>query len=386
MIILIVGRDIMINRQISTKILDDIKFGKITIIYGPRQVGKTTLLNQLSERLNMKTIWLNGDEANVRHRLSDSTSSELRNIIADNELIIIDEAQRIKNIGLTLKIMYDNIKGISIIASGSSSFELANEINEPLTGRKFEYDLFPISFQEMIGEEGILETERMMKHRLVYGFYPEVITTLPKQKEILLDIANSYLFKDLLSFDAIKKPSLLDKLLQALAWQVGSEVNYNELSNLLQCNNLTVERYIDLLEKVFVVFRLHSISKNERNEIKKSKKVYFYDNGIRNAVISNFNPVENRNDTGALWENFLISERKKFNSYNDRLINTGFWRTKNHQEIDYIEVDVDKYHAFEFKWNPAAKGKFSKSFTNYYDVVRTETVNHENYIKFITEI
>src|SRR5690606_6271522 len=290
----------------------------------------------------------NGDEADVRTLLENPTSTKLKAIIGKAKTWVIDEAQRIENIGLCMKLVVDNIKGTKMIATGSSAFELANRINEPLTGRKWEYYLYPLSYGEMVEHHGLLDEKRLLSHRLIYGYYPEVVLHPGEEGERLKELTGSYLYKDLLTWENIQKPDKMERLLQALAFQVGSEVSYNEIGQWVGLDNQTVERYIGLLEKAFIVFRLGSLSRNLRNELKKSRKIYFHDNGLRNAVINDFNPVNLRNDTGALWENFLMSERIKWLGYQRLFTNRYFWRTTVQQEIDYVEERDGVMQAYEF--------------------------------------
>jgi predicted AAA+ superfamily ATPase len=375
----------MINRKLQKELQARMFCGKALIVLGPRQVGKTTLINTLLED-RAKVCFLNGDEPDVRELLSHATSTQLRTIIGSNKIVFIDEAQRIENIGLTIKLFTDQFKDIQVIATGSSAFELANRIAEPLTGRKFEYHLYPVSFEEMIHHHGILEEQRMLQHRLIYGYYPEIITSVGNEHELLIALSSSYLYKDILMLESIKKPALLEKILQALALQLGNEISYSELSRLVGADMQTIERYIDLLEKTFVIFRLSSYRQNARTEIRKGKKIYFYDNGIRNAIISNFSQTTQRTDTGALWENFLISERIKFLAYNKSYASKFFWRTTQRQEIDYIEELNGNLSAWEFKWNPNTKAKIPKTFTNAYPDAKTAHITPKNYLDFITEI
>ncbi len=332
----------------------------------------------------MKTLWLNGDEPDIRESLTNVTSTQLKTVIGNHDLIVIDEAQRITNIGMTLKLIVDQITHIQVIATGSSSFELANQINEPLTGRKFEYFLFPLSYNELMNHFGTIEERRYLEHRLVFGSYPEVINHPGDEANILRSLSDSYLYKDILSFEQLKKPAILDKLLQALAIQVGNQVSYHELGQLVGADNQTVERYITLLEKSYVVFRLTAFSRNLRNELKKSRKIYFYDNGIRNAIIKNYSPIGLRTDTGALWENYLMSERMKINHYSNRWSNTYFWRTLAKQEIDYVEEREGKLFAYEFKWNPQKQVRFSSTFLNAYPQAETQTISKNNYSDFLS--
>ncbi|GEC72802.1 hypothetical protein SAMN05443543_10431 [Flavobacterium flevense] len=357
--------------------------GKALLVFGSRQVGKTTFVQNLIADLNKKTLFLNGDESDVLVLFENPNVSKLKNIIGDNEILVIDEAQRITKIGIVLKIIVDQIKTVQVIATGSSSFELANKLNEPLTGRKYEMFLFPIAFSEMVAHSGLLEEKRALEQRLIYGNYPEIITNPIDAKEHIKLIANSYLYKDLFLLEQISKPVLLQKIVKALALQVGSEVNYNELAKLIQIDNKTVEKYIDLLEKAFVIFKLPALSNNVRNEIKKGKKIYFYDNGIINAVTANFNPLALRTDTGSLWENYIISERVKQLNIQQNEANSYFWRTTQQQEIDYIEKSDNSILACEIKWNAKTKYKIPVTFSVNYANVTSKIVSPENYEEFL---
>ncbi|RMI09324.1 MAG: ATP-binding protein [Calditrichaeota bacterium] len=373
----------MIQRILLENIQKRLFKGKIITLIGARQVGKTTLLRQLAPSLPQPILWLNGDEPDVRIRLSNATSTYLKSLIGQHRVVIIDEAQRITNIGITLKLIVDQIPEVQVIASGSSALTLADEINEPLTGRKYEFLLFPLSFGEMVHHHGLMPEKRLLEHRLVYGYYPEIVTHPGEEKELLRLLAESYLYKDLLAYEQLKKPALLDRLLQTLALQLGNEVSYNELGQLIGADKQTVEKYIDLLEKVFVIFRLHALSRNLPNEIKKSKKIYFWDNGVRNAVIKNFSVLPLRNDVEALWENFLISERLKFLHYRGIDTRCYFWRTFQQQEIDYLEEREGKLLAFEFKWNPEAKIRFPKTFLNAYPDSEIWGIHRDNFEQFL---
>lgn len=373
----------MIERILESLINEKLFRGKAIIIFGPRQTGKTTLINNLLSKRKEKIIVLDADEPDFRNILTDSTSTKLKQLIGNNKIIFIDEAQRVPNIGITLKLIVDKILGVQLIASGSSSFELANRIQEPLTGRKFEYFLFPLSFEEMVNNHSLIEEKRLLEYRLIYGYYPEIVTKPGSEQELLKFITSSYLYKDLFMLENISKPILLEKIIQALALQLGSEVSYNELSQLTGVNNETVEKYIDLLEKAFIIFRLNALSRNYRNEIKRGKKIYFFDNGIRNAVINNFKTLYNRNDIGALWENFIISERMKYLSYHQIYKSSYFWRTTQQQEIDYIEDRDGEIYAYEIKWNPKAKNKIPKTFTKFYPDAKTKTITSENFAEFL---
>ncbi len=368
----------MIN-SIRQRLADE----KAIIILGARQAGKSTLLKQLETDFKAPCMWWNGDDADIRQILADSNATQLKSLLGNTQTLIIDEAQRIKNIGLTIKIIIDQLQHIKVIATGSSAFELANQVNEPLTGRKWEFQLFPIAYQEMEQHTNFLQEKRLLAHRLVYGSYPEIVTHLGDEKQRLKQLADSYLFKDILIWERIKKPEKLEKLLQALAFQVGSEVSYNELSRMAGLDNQTVEKYIQLLEKVFIIFRLPSFNRNLRNELKKSRKIYFYDNGLRNAVINQFNSVNMRNDIGALWENYLISERIKYNHAHSFFANRFFWRTHSQQEIDYLEEQNGKISAYEFKWNSNTKAKFPKKFIDTYQPYKTKVITPDNYRDFL---
>lgn len=373
----------MIERLLSSTIKLKLDDEKAIILMGPRQSGKTTLLHLITKDLEKKVIWWNGDEPDIRQLLANITSSHLKNLIGQNRVLVIDEAQRIENIGLCLKLIVDNLPGVKVLASGSSSFELANKINEPLTGRKWEYHLYPISWQEMVTHHGLIEESRLLEHRLVYGSYPEIIDQPGDHEARLLQLADSYLYKDILTWGNIQKPDRLERLLQALAFQVGNQVSYNELGSVTGLNNETVEKYITILEKAFIVFRLGTFSRNLRNELKKSRKIYFFDNGIRNAIIKHFNPVGLRDDVGALWENYLVSERVKLMANSNLTANRFFWRTAQQQEIDYLEECNGKLSAWEFKWNPRAKIKFPKTFTNAYPQAKMKAINPDTMSDFL---
>lgn len=376
----------MITRQIQADLKADLFQGKAILIFGARQVGKTTLVEQLIQPYQDETLTLNGDEPDTRELLANITSTQLKRLIGNKKILVLDEAQRIHNIGLTLKLITDQIKTVQVIATGSSSFELANRTSEPLTGRKYEYTLFPLSFAELALHTNWLEEKRLLNERLIYGYYPEVISsTSTRQAERSLKLlADSYLYKDILALEGVQKPQLLNKLVRALALQLGSEVSFSELARLTGSNHHTIEKYMDILEKAFIIFRLPSYSNNVRTELKKSKKVYFYDNGIRNAVIGNFSPVGSRTDIGALWENFLVSERKKYLAYRQDLTTQSFfWRTKQQQEIDYLESDFQGLAAWEFKWNPAARVKFPEAFLKAYPESVTAIVTPGDFESFV---
>lgn len=372
----------MIHRIVEQTIRTRLFKGKAIILFGPRQCGKSTLIeNALGDD---EYIYLNGDDADVRELLTNTSAAKLRTIAGKNKIIFIDEAQRITNIGLTLKIFTDQLKDVQVIATGSSAFELSNQVNEPLTGRKYEFMLYPLSFGEMVEHHSFLHEKRMVEHRMIYGYYPEVVTKQGEEKELLKLLANSYLYKDLLMLEQIKKPVLLEKLLKALALQVGSEVNYNELAQTIGANKQTVEKYVDLLEKAFVIFVLPALNRNVRNELKKGKKIFFYDCGIRNAIINDFTPVTSRTDVGALWENFIIAERMKHLRYTNNDAKLYFWRTFQQQEIDLVEEhEGGGMKAFEFKWGKNSKAKFSQTFTDNYPNAETMVISPDNMEDFL---
>ncbi|WP_396602544.1 ATP-binding protein [Algibacter sp. R77976] len=370
----------MFYRVLKSQIEDRFGKGKAILLIGPRQVGKTTLIHSIIE--HKSHLFLNGDDPTVRTILKSANTEQLKSIIGEHTILFIDEAQRIENIGLTLKIITDQFKNVQLLVSGSSAFELKNLVNEPLTGRKWQYYLFPISWDEFETSLGYLKAVQQLEQRLIFGMYPDVLNNLGDEIDVLKTLTDSYLYKDILAFNNIKKPEVLEKLLQALAYQIGQEVSYNELAQLLGIDKNTVNSYIDILENNYVVFRLPSFSKNLRNEIKRNQKIYFYDNGIRNAVINDFRPLELRQDKGALWENFLISERLKLNSYNKRLVQSYFWRTTAQQEVDYIETLVDNLNAFEFKWRAKAKVKIPKTFEKTYKT-KVKVIDKENFLAFL---
>ena len=373
----------MISRMTLQNILSRVHKGKALLLFGARQVGKTTLLKNMMDQGGDSILHINGDEPDIRDLLPKMTSGQLKNYIGKHSILIIDEAQRISNIGLILKLIVDQIESVQVIATGSSSFEMANKMNEPLTGRKYEFKLFPLSFQEMVNHHGLIEEKRQLEQRLIYGAYPDVITHPTESEELLNLITDSYLFKDILMLDSIKRPLLLEKILKALALQVGSEVSYHEIAQLVGADKATVEKYIHLFEQTFVIFQLPSFSRNVRNELKKSKKYYFYDCGVRNAIIGNFSSVRNRTDIGALWENYLISERMKKLSYEGKRQQSYFWRTTQQQEVDLVEEDVNDLKAFEFKWAQHVKVKFPKTFTRAYPNASIDIITPENYEMFL---
>lgn len=372
----------MIHRIIEQLIENDFSRGKIIVLMGARQVGKTTLFDSVVSG-SSNVLRLNCDNYDDRSDLENKTSTELRQLMGNHEVVIIDEAQRAKNIGLSLKMLADLKLPMQILVTGSSSLTLANEINEPATGRLIEYNLFPLSLVELMQQTSPREEKRLLEQRMIYGLYPEVVTTPGDAKRILVNLANNYLYRDLLEYRGVKKPEVLQKLVRALALQIGSEVSYNELSRTVGVDKATVESYIDLLEKCFVVFRLPAYSSNLRSEIKRGRKIYFYDNGIRNALLSNFAPLELRDDVGMLWENMMVSERIKRNSYSRSYAQMYFWRTQQQQEVDLIEEQDGRLTAFEFKWNTKKKAKLPKTFIDNYPNTDFKVISPDNYVEFV---
>lgn len=374
----------MYTRNLQSVIQERCFQGKAIILLGARQVGKTTLLKKIIQEQQVEALYLNCDEPQTVTALTNCNLRELQMVIGANKFVVIDEAQKVDNIGLTLKLIVDNMPDVQVIATGSSAFELRNCLNEPLTGRKYEYQMFPISSKEIYQSSGYIDLKGLLEIRLIYGSYPDILNHANDARELLRMLTDSYLYKDILVTDNLRKPDVLDKLLRALAFQVGSEVSYNELAQTVGTDSKTVERYIELLEKCYIIFRLHGLSRNLRNELKKAKKIYFYDNGVRNAVIQQFAPLELRNDAGALWENFFISERIKRNHYQQNYCNIYFWRTKSQLEIDYIEEQNGQMTVFEMKWNPKKSNtSIPETFLNAYDVKETVVITPDNYLDYL---
>jgi predicted AAA+ superfamily ATPase len=370
----------MYNRILSEKIRQRIGSGKAIIIIGPRQVGKTTLVHSILNK--SKFLFLNGDDPEVRNLLNEPNTEEIKRIIGSHKQVFIDEAQRIKGIGLTMKIITDQLKEVQLFASGSSSFDLTNLVNEPLTGRKWEYQLFPISWQEFEEYHGYLQAEQQLENRLLFGLYPDVLNNPGDEVSILRNLVESYLYKDILAYADIRKPVLLQNLVQALALQLGNEVNLTELSRLLNADKNTINKYIEILQQGYIIFKLGSFSRNLRNEIKTNNKIYFYDNGVRNMIIGNFNPLNLRTDKGALWENFLISERIKQLEYQQSLSRPYFWRTKQQQEVDFVEENAGTVFGYEFKWKSKGNIKLPKTFVEAYNA-QCKIIDRGNFREFV---
>lgn len=369
----------MIKRLLKYQIEDSLFKGKTIILYGARQVGKTTLVQEILKDFGDTGRYLNCEIISVEQNLKDAEPEKLKAFLGNYKLLVLDEAQNIPNIGKILKVINDSIKDIQIIATGSSSFELANKTAEPMTGRTDTHILFPLSTPEIKKNSDWLDIESKLEKLLRFGSYPEIfgLDEINAEKR-LSEIASSYLFKDLLNFEGIKKSNLLRNLVISLALLIGNEVTYNELAVKLGVNHVTVQKYIDILEQSFVVFRLNSFSRNIRKELSKSIKIYFFDLGIRNALINNFNPLSLRNDVGALWENFCIAERMKANSYNNINVNSYFWRTYDQKEIDYIEEHSGKIFGYEMKYSEKQKFKVPKGFKETYnaDVYKIDKTNY----------
>jgi len=375
----------MIQRELKDRLLQRIDHKKVLILFGPRQVGKTTLVKQVVSELPEKAIYFNGDDIITRNIWQTDQIALSKQSFGDKKIVVLDEAQMIPDIGIICKQLVDENLGLQLILTGSSALNIANITQEPLTGRKWEYFLYPISFSELVTHEGLLQSIQKLSLYLIYGSYPEIITSPQEAKPLLTNLTNSYLYKDILALTGVKKPMLLEKILKALAWQVGSEVSLNELSRIVDADVKTVDQYIYLLEQVFVVYRLGTFSRNLRNEINTKKKIFFYDNGVRNSLIGNYSSLEARQDIGSLWENFLLSERKKLLAYNGFYGSTYFWRNKQQAEVDYIEEIDGKLYAFEFKWNPKTKVNFPKAFVDNYKPEITQVIHRDNFWEWLNK-
>lgn len=368
----------MIKRRIQKSIQENLFKGKAIIVYGPRQVGKTTLMKQIIEENKDKNcLYLNCENFSVQENLEILEAEKIKKYFNNANLVVLDEAQVLKNPGGIIKLMVDTYPKIQILATGSSSFDLGNKLGEPLVGRAYHYKLYPFSVEEILLNKKEIDVEGIMK----YGLYPEVFFSKDKEEDIN-NISSGYLLKDILSFEGVKKSDVIIKLLKLLALQIGSEVSFTELARILSVDKKTVEKYIDILEKCFIVFKVQGLSRNLRKEISKNVKIYFYDLGIRNSLILNYNEIDRRNDAGALWENFCILERMKYREYNNIKANIYFWRTYTQKEIDYIEEREGKMFAYEIKWG---KGKIINpaEFINAYSNSQFEVINRENYLSFI---
>lgn len=373
-----------VKRRIEKDIEHDFFKGKIIVILGARQVGKSTLIRMLPSCITKKTLWLDGENADVQQVFQHINSERLKQLTLGYEIVVIDEAQKIDQIGSILKLFADYHKDIQVITSGSSAFELRNRLNEPLTGRRFDYSLYPLSFNEMVEHHGLFDEIRQLPQRLIYGYYPEIVTHPADAERLLRFLSDSYLYKDIFLFKGIKKPEKMLELLKLLAWQIGSEVNYNELSNMLKIDNQTVESYIEMLEQAFVVYKLPAYHTNKRTELKKSKKIYFNDLGIRNALINDYRPIEIRTDAGALFENFVINELRKENAYRQIYANFYFWRNTDQREIDLVVEKNNRLQAIEVKWNPTKKSSLTKSFQHLYGETDFTVIHRENFFDILS--
>lgn len=375
----------IIDRLLLAQIQKSLIPGKVIVLYGPRQVGKTTLARQLETTTSLRTRFISADELVYREVLSSQNRWRLDEILGDAELLIIDEAQRVNNIGLNLKILIDNHPECVILAMGSASFNLANKISEPLTGRKLTFNLYPISYNEVIQAFGRLEARSELERWLVWGGYPSIITTsdIELREKLMGELVGSYLYRDILELDSVRHPAKIVDLLRLLAYQIGQEVSLSELSSNLAINRATVERYLDLLEKVFVIYRVNGFSRNLRKEVTKNSRYYFFDNGVRNSLINNFNPLSLRNDIGQLWENYLMIERQKTNHYQRRSVNTYFWRTYDQKEIDCIEERAGSLFGFEFKWRGDMRKATRREFSGVYPQSVLKTIAPDNFEEFL---
>lgn len=370
-----------VDRYAKTRILPWLNRHKAMVVIGARQVGKTTMLKDMFHN-PADVLWLNADENTIREKLAQQDLESLKQIIGNYKIVVIDEIQRVANAGLLLKLLVDNFKELKIVATGSSSLDISEKVFEPLTGRHINFYLYPFSMAELYAGKSPFEIEKQLPFHLIYGSYPDVCNNQEIAETLLKNLANQYLYKDVLIWKDIRRPELLDKLLKLLSYQVGSEVSLHELGNRLQVKSETIENYITLLEKSFVIFRLNAYSTNARKEVTKMSKIYFWDNGIRNAVIGNYNSLSMRGDVGQLWENLMISERMKMNSTMDLPVKSYFWRNYNQSEVDYIEERNDKLLAFEMKWNTHKRNSVSKAFVNMYNHAECEVIHPKNFVEF----
>jgi predicted AAA+ superfamily ATPase len=372
----------MIERILTDRIIRASSTSRATLVLGPRRVGKTTAMRSFVLK-DQDYHFFDGDDPITRSELTNPSLTNLKSILRGHKTIFIDEAQRIENIGLTVKMIIDRIQDIKVFMSGSSAIHLNDTVNEPLTGRKWQYTLLPLSYEEIEQSIGYLNAKSQLVNRIIYGSYPEVVTHPGNERNILTELASSYLYRDILSVDSLRKPEYLEKLVKMLAYQIGHEVSYNELANALKIDKKTVASYIDLLEKSYVVFRLPSYSRNLRNELKRAKKIYFYDTGIRNTIINDFKPFEERPDRGALWENYLVAEKLKQIHNHGLFSNLYFWRNTDQREIDLLEEVDGTLSAFEFKLNPKAKAKFPRTFLNAYPESSFAKIDMNNFREFL---
>jgi predicted AAA+ superfamily ATPase len=375
----------MINRDLTQIVAELRKKGKAIVITGPRQVGKTTLLKSLFGSTK-NVLWLDGDDATIRERLKNAGTAFLKTLVGDNTIVVIDEAQRIHEVGLVGKQLVDQMPDVELFITGSSALELSGMTNEPMTGRKWSLQLYPLSFREMVRHQGLIDELSHLKQRLIYGYYPEIVVQSGREERRLKELSESYLYKDIYAIEKIQKPEKFERLLKLLAFQIGQQVSNHELAINTGLDVSTVERYVDLLEKAFVVFRVPSFQRNKRNELKKSRKIYFVDNGMRNAIIEQWSSVDMRADAGMLWENWVMSERRKLINNEQASVSAYFWRTTAQQEVDLIEESAAGLKAFEFKWNEKARGAVSTAFTSAYPEATTNLITPKNFETFLMEI
>lgn len=375
----------LIKRIIEEQVLKSLVPNKVIILLGPRRVGKTILIKQVIEKLEEPYLLLNGEDFSVLEILSRRSVQNYKNILGDKRVLLIDEAQKIPEIGKILKLMVDEIEGIKILVTGSSAFDIDKFTGEPLTGRKKTYNLLSLSEQELDQVENIIEKKDNLRLRLVYGNYPELLhlNDLEDKSEYLKEIVNSYLLKDILAFENIRNSDKILNLLRLVAFQIGGTVSHTELGGQLGMSKNTVEKYLDLLSKVFVLHRVGGFSRNLRKEVSKSSKWYFYDNGLRNILTANVNPIELRDDIGKLWENYVISERLKYQKYNKMVVNNYFWRTYDKQEVDWLEEREGKLFAYEFKWSPKREPKAPIGWMKNYPEAEFKVINRDNYLDWV---
>jgi predicted AAA+ superfamily ATPase len=373
-----------IQRQLLSQLRKTIQPGKVVVLYGPRQVGKTTLVHELLAETSLAHTYINADELVYREALGSQNRRTLGDLLGHSALLVIDEAQRVPDIGLSLKILVDSYPQVAIVATGSSSFDLANKVSEPLTGRKLTLTLYPVSYSELAETVGAFEARAELERWLIWGGYPSIVTAEPGLRERLLgELVGSYLYRDILELDGVRRAEKIVDLLRLLAFQIGQEVSITELATTLALGRLTVERYLDLLEKVFVIFRTGGLARNLRKEVTKTARYYFYDNGVRNSLIQNFNRLNLRNDIGQLWENYLMVERRKANQYAGRGANAYFWRTYDQKELDYVEEREGRLFGYEFKWQGQVRGATQREFQAAYPGAEVTTITRENFTDFL---
>ncbi len=375
-----------IQRLLLSQLKNALFPGKVLVLYGPRQVGKTTMVKDLLASISLRSKFINADELIYREALASQSRQRLGEVLGDAELLVIDEAQRVAEIGLNLKILIDSYPHAMILATGSASFDLANKISEPLTGRKLTFTLYPVSYPELKQTLGVIEARSQLERWLVWGGYPAIVTTDNQvfRERLLGELVGSYLYRNILDLEGVRRPEKIVDLLRLLAFQIGQEISIAEIAASLALNRQTVERYLDLLEKVFVVFRVGGFSRNLRKEVTKNPRYYFFDNGVRNSLIQNFNPLGLRNDVGQLWENYLLIERRKVNQIAGRSVNAYFWRTYDQKEIDSIEEYEGKIHGYEFKWQSGDIRRATRNeFLAAYPDSSLTTIRQDNFESFL---